>query len=96
MKAIHGIWKNGQIIPTQPIGWPDGTTLSIAPIEEPQPDECEKDLWGNDPASIARRIAFYEALLPLRMTGSEEAEWQAAGREMKEYTIAKMQERRIS
>jgi hypothetical protein len=58
MKAIHGIWKSGQIIPTQPIDWPDGTTLSIAPIEEPHLDESGKDLEGNDPASIAQRIAF--------------------------------------
>jgi len=95
MKTIHAIWKNGQIVPTQPIDWPDGTTLIIEPIEEPHPDESEEDLWSEDPASIARRIAFYEALPPLRMSASEEGQWQAARQEMKDYTIAKMQERSI-
>jgi hypothetical protein len=95
MKTIHAIWKNGQIVPTQPIDWPDGTTLSIEPIEEPRPDESEEDLWADDPASIARRIAFYESLPPLRMTESEEAEWQAARQELKAYTIARMRDRPI-
>ncbi len=87
MKAIHAIWKNGQIVPTQPIDWPDGTTLSIEPIEEPRSDESEADLSGDDPAAIARRIAFFEALPPMRMSASEGAEWAAARQQMKEYMI---------
>ena len=83
MKAIHAIWRDGQIVPTQPIDWPDGTALSIEPVEEPPADDAEGDLLGNDPASIARWIAYYEALPLLRMTAAEEAEWQdcAAGDE---------------
>jgi hypothetical protein len=92
MKAIHGIWKNGQIIPAQPIDWPDGTSLSIEPIEDLQVEDIDGDLSGDDVASIARRVAYYEALPPLRMSVEEEAEWQAARREMKEYTIAKTQQ----
>lgn len=95
MKAITGIWKNGQIVPTQPIDWPEGTTLSIEPIEGPEGDQSEGDLRGDDPASIARRIAFFEALPPLRMSAEEEDQWQAARREMKDYTIARMQARPI-
>lgn len=93
LKTIHAVWKDGQIVPMQPIDWPDGTTLSIEPIEGPESDESEEGLRGDDPASIARRIAFYEALPPLRMSVSEEAEWQAARQVMKDYTIARMQER---
>jgi hypothetical protein len=78
MKAIHGIWKNGQVVPAQPVDWPDGTTLSIAPIENLRAEETEGDLSGEDDASIARRVAYYEALPPLRMSAGEEAEWQVA------------------
>ncbi len=53
MKAIHAIWKNGRIVPTQPVDWPDGTTLTVEPIEEPRTSEPEGDLLGDDPTSIA-------------------------------------------
>jgi hypothetical protein len=90
MKTIHAIWKNGQIVTTEPIDWPDGTTLSIEPIEVAGADGADEDLWGNDSASIDRWIAFFEAIPPMRMSAEEEAEWLAARRQMKEYTIAKM------
>ena len=93
MKTIHAIWKNGQIIPTQPVDWPDGTNLSIEAVEQPEGSATEEDLLGNEPAAIARWIAAFDALPPMRMSEAEEAAWQAARREMKDYTIAKMQER---
>ena len=93
MKTIAAVWKNGQIVPTQPIDWPDGTSLRIQPIEDPHPEPAEDDLWNDDPGAIARRIAFYEALPPWRMSASEEAEWHAARREVKDYTLAKMREK---
>jgi hypothetical protein len=93
VKSVHAIWKDGRIVPTQPVDWPDGTALRIQPIEKPHPDPTEDDLWGDDPGAVARRVAFYEALPPLKMTASEEAEWQAARWEMKEYTNARMQAR---
>ena len=91
MKAIHAIWKDGRIIPTQPVDWPEGTTLTVAPLEESRETESEGDLLGNDPASIARWTASYDALPPLRMSASEEAEWRAARRDVKDYTVTRMQ-----
>jgi hypothetical protein len=95
MKAIHAIWKNGRIVPTQPVNWPDGTTLTVEPIEDPLAADSQANLMGNDPASIARWIASFDALPPMRMTATEEAEWLAARREMKDHSIAKMRERPI-
>jgi hypothetical protein len=92
VKAIHAIWKDGRIIPTQPVDWPDGTTLTVEPVEELRETESEGGLLGNDPAAIARWTASYDALPPLRMSASEEAEWQAARRDVKGRTVAKMRE----
>jgi hypothetical protein len=83
MRAIHAhaIWKDGQIVPTQPVDWPDGTALAVEPIEEPQEAELEGDLMGDDPSSIARWLAWYDSLEPLIFTAEEEAAWRAARRE---------------
>jgi hypothetical protein len=93
MKGIHAIWKDGRIVPSQPVDWPDGTALSVEPLECFSVAEAEGELLGDDPASIARWIAYFDALPHLRMSDAEEAEWQAARRDMRDYTIAKMRER---
>jgi hypothetical protein len=49
-------------------------------------------LLGDHRASIARRTATYDALPPLQMSASEEAEWQAARQSVKDHTVAKMRD----
>ncbi len=72
MKAVQAIWKDGQIVPVEPVDWPEGTPLFVRPrVEEP-----DEDLLGNDPETIARRIASLNALPPLQMAPGEEAERQ--------------------
>src|SRR5262245_2685313 len=90
MKAIHAIWKDGQIVPTQHVDWPDGTALTVKPLEETRDSEADGDILGDDPDSIARWIALYDALPPLQMTEAEEAEWRSARSDMKDHTIAAM------
>jgi hypothetical protein len=91
MKAIHAVWKDGRIVLAQPVDWPDGTLLSVEPLERPAPaDADEGEIWGADPASIARWMAQFDALPPLRMSEAEEAHWQDARRQMRDYTLARM------
>ncbi len=92
MRAVHAIWKDGRIIPTQPVDWPDGTALSVEPLEQSVPADVEGEIWGADPAAIARWIADFDALPPLRMSEAEEAHWQDARRQMRDYTLARMLE----
>ena len=68
VKAIHAIWKNGQIVPTQPVDWPEGTEPAVEPIEEPLETDSEGDLLADDPESIARWLASLE---PLSFTPEE-------------------------
>jgi hypothetical protein len=90
VKAIEAIWKDGRIILTQSVDWPDGTTLTVKPIAEPHDSEADGDISGNDPDSIARWIALYDDLPPLQMTEAEEAEWRSARSDMKDHTIGAM------
>ena len=90
MKAIHAIWKDGRVVPAQPVDRPACTPLTVEPIEGPEAIESEVDLLGDDPDSISRWIASFDALPPLRMSEAEEAEWQAARRGLGSDTVAKM------
>ncbi len=93
MKAIQAVWKNGRIVPSQPVDWPDGTTLTVEPIEGPPTGQPEGDILGDDPASIARWLAWYDGLDPLIFTSEEEAAWQAARRESRDWEKSRFGER---
>jgi hypothetical protein len=91
MKTIQAIWKNGKIMPTQPVDWPEGTALTVVPVAEVP--EREGDILGDDPASVDRWLAWYDSLEPLVFTPEEEAAWQAARRERREWEESHFDER---
>jgi hypothetical protein len=93
MKSIHAVWKNGQIVPTQPVDWPDGTELAVEPLEQPIETDPEADLLGDDDASIARWLAWFDSLEPLSFTPEEEAAWQAARHERRDWEKSRFNER---
>jgi hypothetical protein len=93
MRAIHAIWKDGRIVPSQTVDWPDGTPLTVEPIVQSQSAEPEGDLMGDDPASIARWLAWYDSLEPLTFTAQEEAAWQAARREARDWDKSRFDQR---
>jgi hypothetical protein len=101
MSAIEGTVKNGQIIPSERIDWPDGTRVRIEPVPASGdgggtgPDDLgmSEVEQGDDPEAVARWIAEFDAIPPLQMTPEEEAEWQAARRAQKEFEMAQFKER---
>ena len=92
MKGIHAIWKDGRMIPTQPVDWPEGTALAVEPIEESLVTDPQGDLLGDDPASIARWLAWFDSLEPLSFT-PEEAAWEAARQERRDWEKSRFDER---
>jgi hypothetical protein len=37
MNAIRATWTNGQILPNEPVTWPEGTELFIEPARQQSP-----------------------------------------------------------
>ena len=89
MNAITGTWKDGRIILDDVADWPDGCRVVVAPAA---PD-LAGDNQADDPESIARWIAAFDAIPPLNMTPGEEAEWQAARAAQKQFEIATAEQR---
>jgi hypothetical protein len=90
MSDIQGTYRDGHVELSTPVNWPDGTPVSVQPKAE-APD----DAWGiaeadyqDTPEFRARLIAQIDAFEPLELTAEEEAEWQAARKWIKDYTIA--------
>jgi hypothetical protein len=93
MKTILAVWKNGQIVPTQTVDWPEGTALAVEPINDSIASGAQTDLLGNDPASIARWLTWFDSLEALDFTPEEEAAWQTARQERHDWEKSRYDER---
>jgi len=97
MNVITGIVKDGQISLPHPVGWPDGTPVEVKPVLPEARDNGDLGMseaeQGDDPESIARWIAEFDAIPPLQMTPEEEAAWQAARKAQRELEKASFNER---
>ena len=91
--TLTGILKNGRVILDGQADWPEGCRVVV--IREPavQVLGLAEEEQGDDPESIARWIAAFDAIPPLEMTPEEEADWRAAREANKAYEIATFDER---
>jgi hypothetical protein len=79
--------KNGQIIPEEPVDWPDGCDVFVSRTSLPELVGAAEDLQADDPESVARWLEWYDSLEPLIFTPQEEAEIAACRQQVKEYTL---------
>lgn len=74
MHAIKAIWTNGQILPAEPVDWPEGSQLFVQPIT---PDDKKIGLteeeWRDDPEAIAAWEAWVHSIEPPEYTDEERA-----------------------
>src|SRR5271170_7757739 len=88
MSAVKAMWKNGQVVLEGQVDWPEGRRLVVA--EDIVTDDDEQP---DDPETIARWLAEFEAIPPLEMTAEEEAEWQAARKAQRDLEKSTFNER---
>ena len=88
MKAIMATWKGGQIVPREPVNWPEGCDLVVEPLPAPPSkigiDESE---WRDDAASRADWDAWIQTIEPLELTPEEGTHFARFDAEMRQYNI---------
>ena len=90
MSAIRGTYKDGQIIlaAAPPTDWPDGAEVRLELVDPLGTDSDE----GDDPESIAMRLAEHDALEPF-LSEEDDARWRKARQEYKEWELANREKR---
>ena len=91
MSATVAVYRNGQIVPSGPVDWPEGCKLRVEPLDE-EIGMREEEFDGS-PEMIAKWRAEFDAIPAAEMTPEEEAAWQADRQAMKEFSIRTMHER---
>ena len=88
MNAIKATWKGGQIVPREPVNWPEGCELVVEPLPAGASkiglDEAQ---WRDDPASRADWDAWIQTIDPLELTPEEAARFARFDEEMRQYNL---------
>lgn len=88
MNAIMATWKGGQIVPREPVNWPEGCDLVVEPLPAMSAkiglDESE---WRDDASSRADWDAWIQTIEPFEFTAEEEANIARFDAEMRRYNI---------
>ena len=88
MNAIKATWKHGQIVPREPVNWPEGCDLVVEPIPAKAAkiglDESD---WRDDSASRADWDTWIQTIEPLEFTAEEEARFAHFDGEMRQYNV---------
>jgi hypothetical protein len=87
MNAIKATWTNGQILPTEPVDWPEGSELIVQPLLKPDKIGLDESEWPDDPESIAAWIAAVEKIEPMIWAPGERDEYERYRQESRQYNI---------
>ena len=71
MHTVKATWKNGHVVPDEPVNWPEGRRLVV--LEEPiaEVEFMTEGEQTDDPASIQRWIDELRSIPPLPMTPAQ-------------------------
>jgi hypothetical protein len=93
MVVITGTLMNGRIVLDESTDWPDGSRVIVLPVGARDLDVDSEVSQSNDPESIVRWLAEFDAIPPWEFTPEEEARWRGDREAVKRYTIEKMASR---
>jgi hypothetical protein len=99
MHAIKATWTNGQIVPAEPVDWPEGSELIVEPLVDGETAKEEKlsrkydkigvdeSEWDDSPEGIAEWRAWLKTIEPLEYTDQELAELERYREEYRRFNI---------
>ena len=74
MNAIKATWTNGQILPAEPVDWPEGSELVVEPVNGALPIGLTESEWRDDAEAIAAWEKWVRSIEPLEYTDNERVE----------------------
>jgi hypothetical protein len=87
MNAIKATWKHGQIVPDEPVDWPEGHRLLVQEDSFSEIEFMNENEQSDDPMEIQKWIDDLRSIPPLPMTPEEESELMAWRQQVKEFNL---------
>jgi len=92
MNAIKATWMNGQIVPLEPVDWPEGSELLVEKVPAGENIGLSEEDWKDDPESIAAWIAAVENIQPLVWAEGEEEEYVRFRENFRQFNLGAVRE----
>src|SRR5258708_1955651 len=87
MNAIKAIWTNGQIVPAEPVDWPEGSELLVEPMLPSEKIGLDESAWRDDAEALADWEAWIQTIEPLEYTDEERAEMARYNEAFRRYNL---------
>ena len=87
MNAIKATWTKGQIVPAEPVDWPEGSELLVEALAPTEKIGMTEEEWRDDPESIAEWVAWVDTIKPLILTDEERADMERYRAEHRRFNI---------
>jgi hypothetical protein len=87
VNAIKATWTNGQILPSEPVDWPEGSELIVEPVGKSDKLGLDESDWHDDPESIAAWIAAVEKLQPMVWAEGEREEYERYRKQVRQFNL---------
>jgi hypothetical protein len=87
MKAIEATWTNGQIVPSEPVDWPEGSKLLVEPLLAAAKGGLTEEEWRDDPEAIADWIAAVKNIQPMIWAEGELEEYERYRKASREFNL---------
>ena len=87
MNAIRTTWENGQILPSEPVNWPEDIELLVEPLATAEKIGLDEAEWQDDAESIAAWVAWVDTIEPLVLSDEERAELDQYREEHRRFNI---------
>jgi hypothetical protein len=88
VNSIKATWTNGQIVPAEPVDWPEGSQLVVAPLTPGGPGVgTAEEGWRDDPESVAAWVAAVEEIQPFAWAEGEREEYERYRAEHRQFNI---------
>ncbi len=87
MNAIRATWTNGQIVPSEPVDWPEGSELLVEPLPRHESLGMREEDWDDSPEGIAKWCEAVDKIEPFVWAEGEEEEYQRRREEVKKFNI---------
>jgi hypothetical protein len=88
MNAIKAVWTNGQIVPAEPVDWPEGSQLLVEPLLTPfEKIGLDESEWDDSPEAIADWVKAVNAIEPFIWAPGEAEEYERFRKELRECNI---------
>ncbi len=88
MNAIKATWTNGQIVPAEPVDWPEGSQLRVEPVvAEGEKIGLTEEEWRDDEAAIADWDRWIRTIEPMVWEEGEREEYERYREEVRKFNI---------